>query len=379
MNKTPEQINKDIFRLTKQVYCEDSDEVKAISLGYNACVSQAGRALHRRSFIVDTCTFYLEDYGWHLEESGATAINCTVPRARDSAGEAMLNIAGYYNVILEDPEHFLLVKTVDDIVKAKQEGKVGVIIGSQTCDFINHHDIFASVEVFHRLGLRVMQISYNHHSFAADGCQTGARGGLTREGRQLIRAMEHHGLTVDLSHVSERSTLEAMEYAEKPVIFSHANPMGMYKHIRNITDEQAKKCAATGGVVGVSAYTPTLWDGEHFPTVETVVDCICYNVDLLGIDHVGIGIDSNATAGAYDYSEIAPVAKYLNIGGKKDGLSYKSYMAGRGVKGLFVDGIESLANWPNLADHLLKRGFSEAECRKLMGENWMRVFRETWK
>ena len=100
--------------------------------------------------------------------------------------------------------------------------------------------------------------------------------------------MQKYGITVDLSHVGELSTLEAMDMSERPMIFSHSNPKGLFQHARNITDEQAKKCAALGGVIGVTSYPVTLWDGEHFPTIDTMVDCIDYYADLIGIDHIGL-------------------------------------------------------------------------------------------
>lgn len=370
-------ISAELFKTVKQFYCEDREEVQEISRSYNRDVTEQAKRVHSEAVIIDTCTFNLEDYGWHLQESGVTAINCTVPGVKDTAGDAFRKIADYYEVIA-DNEKFLLVLKADDILKAKAENKIGVIIGAQSCEFTLHHDLAASVEVFAKMGLRVMQIAYNHRSFAADGCYTGTNAGINKDGVALIKAMERAGVTVDLSHVGERSTLEAMDQAAKPMIFSHANPKGMFNHPRNITDEQAKQCASIGGVVGVSAYPITLWDGEHFPTIETFVDCIAYYADLVGVDHVGVGIDSNATAGAYEHREILYFSKLLKNGANKNSLDYKSYEAGRGVKGCFLDGLESLANFVNITDKLLKRGFTEAETKKILGENWLRVFRATW-
>lgn len=378
MSETVDQKQKEIFEITKRFYCEDTPEAREISLEYNKGVSDQARKLHKEAIVIDACTFNLEDYGWHLHEAGATAINCTVPDVKDSAGEAMRKIIDYYQTI-NDNNELTLILTADDIIRAKEQGKTGVIIGAQSCEFVHHHDFHASVEVFSRLGLRVMQIAYNHRTFAADGCYTGSNAGINQDGKKLINAMEKCGVTVDLSHMGERSTLETMEVCTKPPIFSHSNPKGMFNHPRNITDEQAKKCASLGGVVGVSAYPITLWDGEHFPTISTFVECIAYYVDLLGIDYVGIGIDSNATAGAYEHREILYFSKLLKNMNDTNSLGYKSYEAGRGIKGAFVDGIESLANFVNITDYLFKYGFKEDEIKKIIGENWLRVFRQTWK
>ena len=228
------------------------------------------------------------------------------------------------------------------------------------------------------MGLRVMQIAYHHRSFAADGCATGDNAGITNDGRKMIRAMEKYGVTVDLSHVGERSTLEAMDVCRKPPIFSHSNPLGVNKHIRNITDEQAKKCAALGGVVGAVGLTPSLYNGKDFPTIENYMDCIDYYVKLIGIDHVGIGLDSNATMGGYEHRTLMNIHRNYRGPDFKESLEYKGYMAGKGYYSIKLEGLMNMANLPNSTNHLLMRGYGEKDIKKILGENWLRVFRETW-
>lgn len=373
-----EQKFKEIFEISKKFACEDTPEVKNMILAINAGVSREAKRIQEESIIIDTCTFSLENYSWNLKEAGSTALNCTVIGTKDGPAYAMRNIIDYYGSVKSD-KHLMMVYEADDIIKAKREGKVGVIIGAQSCEFVHHNDLAASVSVFHRAGLRVMGIGYNHRTFAADGCYTGTDAGITNDGRKLIRAMQKYGVTVDLSHVGQRSTLEAMDICEAPPVFTHSNPRGLYDHPRNITDEQAKLCAQHGGVIGVCSYAVMLWNGKDFPTIENYVNCIDYFVNLVGIDHVGIGLDSNATIGAYEHRKIIYFSRLLKELQGKESMAYKSYEAGRGYLGECVEGLMNMANMPNIIDHLLQRGYKECDIKKILGENWLRVFRETWK
>ncbi len=378
MEKSIERKFQEVHEWSMKYYCEDTPEAKALSLGYNAAVSDEARRIHRDSIVIDTCSFSLDGYDWHLEQAGLTGLNCTVIGTKDSAGESIRNIIDYVSAIDNTPELMLILKP-DDLLTAKREGKTGIIIGSQSSQFLHHNDIESAVEVFARLGLRVSTLAYNWRTFSADGCYSGSNGGLANDGKILIKAMEKYGVTVDLSHVGERSTMEAMDVCTKPPIFSHSNPLALNNHPRNITDEQAKKCAALGGVIGVTSFPVTLWEpGKPFPTIDNFIDCIAYYADLVGIDHVGFGIDSNANAGAYERRKVVMLSHTTNSMQGQQSLGFVSNEAGRGILAAFPEGLESLANIVNIVDHLLKRGFSETDIKKVIGENWLRVFRATW-
>lgn len=378
MGKNDDQVYKEIYELGIRTWCEENPKIKDLTLSYNQEVSNEAKSINNEAIIIDACTFCLENYNWHLEESNVTGINCTVPGTKDSKGEAVNNIINYYGVI-NDSEKFMLVLTADDIEKAKKEKKVGVIIGSQSCEFMHHDDLYSSTKAFARLGLRIMQIAYNHRTFAADGCYTGTDAGITNDGIILIDAMEKEGIVLDLSHVGNRSTLEAMEVCKKPPIFSHANPNALFPHPRNISDEQAKKCAALGGVIGVSSYSVTLWNKKRFPDINNFIDAIEYYVNLVGIDHVGLGLDSNAQPGAYERKDQLYFINILRKLQGNDCLYYKSYEAGRGYLTMFTEGLLSMANMVNITEHLLKRGFLKNDILKILGKNWLRVFRQCWK
>ena len=376
---TEDQKWNDILRLYKKYLCEDSEEVKNYALSYNQDVSPEARRIHDEAIVIDTSAWNLQSWNWHLEHSGCTAINCTVPDCDSDAGTALRNIIEYY-ALCNEIDQCVMIRNVQDIYEAKKDGKVGIIFGAQNCDFIRHPDIDESVEVFARLGLRVMSIAYNHRTFAADGCATGSDDGITNDGRRMMRAMERNGIVVDLSHVGRRSSLEAIDFCEKPAVFTHSNAYSLYPHYRNITDEQAKKCAERGGVIGVSLYNVITWNGgDKFPTIENVIDNIAYYANLVGIDHVGLGSDSGANPGTYQHRVCTNICHTIRDSLGEQSLMYKSYEAGRGVRGYFIEGCESMANFPNITEHMLRRGFTEEEIKKVQGGNWMRVFTQWWR
>jgi membrane dipeptidase len=372
-----EQSKEQILDAGRKFYCEDNPAIKKKALEINQATSPEARALHQESVVIDACSFFLEDYNWHLAASGVTALNCTVPGVMDGRGEAVKKIVDYHQSI-RNCAQLTLVENTGDIVDAKEEGKIAVIIGAQSCEFIFHPDLHASTEVFARMGLRIMQIGYSHRTFAADGCSTGDDAGLTSQGKTLIDAMNQAGIVVDLSHVGARSTLEAIDCCEKPPIFSHGNPIALFPHPRNITDAQIKRVAERGGVVGACAFPPIHWDQtDRRPGLDTFLDSISYCGDLVGIEHVGIGLDSNAQPGAYDRREL------LSMGQSQSEVSGPNYYLHFHLKGMteesfYSEGIVNLANLPNITDGLLKRGFSREEIRQILGLNYLRVFEQWW-
>lgn len=385
-------MNQELLAIANRYFmsywCENNEENREAALAWNAAISDEARELHKECTIVDACAFYVEKDNWQLRAGCPSALNITVPDVSNpSYGSVVEKLVAMEHAVLASPERFMNILTVDDIAEAKRTGKVGLIFGAQSCDFAKSFDLDASMAILARMGLRIMQIGYHSRSFAADGCDTGTDSGITMQGKALIRAMERSGVTVDLSHVGHRSTLEAMDYAEKPMIFSHSNPKALFDNLRNITDEQAKKCAATNGVIGAVAFSPLLCDETRGASIDRYVDAIAYYADLVGIDHVGVGLDSNVEPGAYSREDAQSMADYyfdptqFSPGCKEyyhDRVE-EALRAGKGRTSVATEGLYGMANYPNLIDHLLKRGFGREDVKKVMGGNFLRVFRDTWK
>lgn len=341
---------------------------------YSIEVSDEAKKLQNDSIIIDGCSFFCEGYDENLKASGITALNITVPDTSADADGAIKAIADYYTVVKRDPK-LLLIETVDDIIRAKNEGKVGIIIGFQNSRPFCHYYLDSMVEVFQRLGTRVSILAYNERNFAADGCIEESNAGLSQQGRELIAAMNHSGILIDLSHTGERSSLEAIDLSEKPCVFSHSNPKVRSNQKRNITDDQIRRIASRGGVVGLTPYPPMNWNGgKVVPTVNDFLDNVEYVVNMAGIDHVGIGTDKEATPGAYPRDVILRELPMLAISVG----DYYNTFSGNG-QAVNLEGFPALAFLPVITQGLLNRGYDESSVRKILGGNFLRIFRDVWK
>src|SRR5687767_312312 len=188
-----------------------------------------------------------------LKESGVNVVNLTLAAHSDGLQEILKQMYANLNLVSAEPERVMQVETVDDIRTAHRENRIGIIFGSQTGTMVGR-DI-SLWTILHKLGLRVSQVTYNERNELGDGCMEPDNRGLTSYGRQAVQEMNRLGIVVNLSHVGERTGLDATEYSKKPVIYSHSNAKALTPSRRNLTDEQMKSCAATGGAVGISSFS----------------------------------------------------------------------------------------------------------------------------
>lgn len=344
---------------------------------YSRQVSDEALELHADAIVIDATSFFLEGHSDLLDQAGVTALNLTVPDVEDDAGGALLKVADHYQLAREDSK-LMLVLDADDIVTAKAEGRVGMILGAQNARHMASKATLA--EVFYRMGMRVSQLSYNDRSFAADGCDTGADAGLSREGRVLVEEMNRVGMVVDISHGGERSVKEAVALSTRPPIASHSNPRGAGADIpRNVDDELVRAIADKGGVIGLSPFPTMLWKGgNERPTVEDFLDAMEYVIRLVGIDHVGVGTDKEATSGAYPRDVRRRLRRrFANASRNADGVGFRDHFPDA-VYNPLLDGFASLGDFPVITQGLMTRGYGEEDIRKVLGLNFLRVFRDNW-
>jgi membrane dipeptidase len=263
----------------------------------------------------------------------------------------------YRHWIRTHPDLFVQVETVDDVDRARREGKLAVAFDLEGMNALNG-DI-GMVDLYYRLGVRQMLFAYNRNNLAGGGCHD-EDVGLTDFGREVIREMNRLGMVVDCSHCSYRTSMEAIEASASPVIFSHANARKLCDHERNIWDDQIKACAATGGVIGVTGVGIFL--GLKGPTVEHLVEHIDHMVELVGAEHVGFGMDSvfhvNKPHQPFTRSrEYWPERQYPDSG----------------------TGYVPPEEAPRLTQALVDRGYSDKDIRGILGENFLRVAKTVWK
>ncbi len=251
---------------------------------------------------------------------------------------------------------YMLAGTAADIEAAHRQGKLAVFFNVEGGNALQGRLSFVSL--FHDLGVRWMLFAYNKTNALAGGCQD-VDEGLTDFGRSVLEEMERVGMLVCCSHIGERSALEVMSRATRPVIYSHSNPAAMWPHSRNISDRAMKSCAQLGGVVGINGIGIFL--GDNDARADTMVRHIDYALDLIGPDHVSIGLDY-----AFDAEEVQDFVK----------AHPETYPPSK-----YPNGIEMLAPeaFPHIAALLLDRGWSPEEVRKVLGGNLLRVARQVWR
>lgn len=339
-------------------------------------VSEEAFALHRESIVIDATSFFCEGYTDLLERSGVTALNMTVPDIEDDAGGATKAIAEHYALVNSDPK-LAFVFNAEDIRTAKSRGDVGLIIGAQNARHMASKMYL--VELFYKMGMRVCQIAYNDRNFAADGSATGVDAGLSHEGRQLVEEMNRVGMVVDISHVGPQSAAEAVEHSTKPPIASHSNPVRAGAKVpRNISDDTMRAIADKGGVIGLSPFPSLVWQGgDTPPTVEEYFDIMEYAINLVGIDHVGVGTDKEATSGAYPREVRLRLRRRFSFSTTTSGgTSLRDKFPDGGSPEL--DGFSSLADFPVLTQGMMDRGFDAESIQKVLGLNFLRVFEDNW-
>ena len=301
-----------------------------------------------------------------LLDAGVSVVNETIANPGDGFREAILDIFDYYCLFEVTKGRSLLIQKPEDIARAKREGKVGIILGFQ--DGTPFEKELAYVPILARLGIRISGIAYNNANAIGDGCFETANRGLTAFGKTVVLEMNRVGITVDLSHVGERTSLDVASASQKPVVFSHSNVKALTDHPRNLTDDQMKAAAGTGGVVGICPHSIFCErDRKVRPTLDAMLDHIDYAANLIGVDHVGLGTDF---FGGQTLGELVFRHKFGRIS--------PWFWAGYTIATKFVSGFETMAGYQNVANGLLRRGYQPADVQKVLGGNFLRVFEQTW-
>lgn len=329
------------------------------------------RRVHEQSTVIDCLGGHIVNpeppvvdgrtYLDRLIDAGITAVNVTLAAHEDDLDDALREMHAHLNLIAARPDKTLLVERVEDIHRAKAERKVGVIFGFQSASPVGTH--FERWAILHKLGLRICQLTYMERCIFGDGCLEPANLGLTAYGRQAVREMNRLGIVIDLSHVGERTSLDAIELSEDPVVFSHSNPRSLGPSPRNITDQQIRACTATGGVVGISPYSEVCHKVPGVrPTIIDYVDHIDRVVELAGPKHVGIG------------SDIFEAHTKLSW----ESQSKRMYRSQWVFETLWAQGFERVADFPEVTRGLVSRGYSDDDIASMLGGNWLRVFERVW-
>jgi membrane dipeptidase len=246
----------------------------------------------------------------------------------------------FYNLVGQS-EVFVMATKTQDILDAKAEGKVAGLLSIEGGEAIEGS--LSVLRNFYRLGVRAMGLTWNQRNDLADGVgEKSARSGLTDLGISVAKEMEKLGMLVDVSHLSESSFWGVHEVAERPYIASHSNARALASHPRNLTDKQIEAIAEKGGVIGVVFCPPFVDDDRAKVSLSRVCAHIDHIKKVAGIDHVGLGSD-------FDGFGVTPGSPQV---------------------------MKDVSQMPQLTEELLNRGYTEEEIKKVLGGNWLRVYKQ---
>jgi membrane dipeptidase len=303
--------------------------------------------------------------------SGLTTMNVTMGIAGvglgvDNFRSMVTTIHGYLCYFELEPARLLHVERADDILRAKREGKLGIIFGCQGLPSKIEDDPNL-LRILHKLGFRIGQLTYNERNSIGCGCLETPDTGLTQFGRVCIRELNHLGIVVDLAHAGPRTAREAINCSQAPVIVSHANVRSLTNNPRNVPDDVLKALAGRGGVVGITAYAPfcELKPGVR-ATLDDVVTHIAYVADHLGVDHVGIGSDF------FEGESLVRFERFFRV-------RYPDVITHYSMDTVYAERFSGVADFPRMTEALVARGFSDEEVLKILGGNFFRVFTQAWK
>ena len=319
-------------------------------------VSEEAAVLHSEALVLDMTMPWLNYLPLdqqieplrRMAASGYTFVSLTLAVDSTSLNKTMHIIAKERAYFLANADKYVLVETVDDIRRAKQEGKLGIGFHFQGTNPVSSD--LNMVETYYKLGVRHMLMAYNKKNAVGDGCSERTDGGLSRFGVALVEEMNRVGMMVDVSHTGYRTSMDVFEVSPDPVVFSHANPLALWDVPRNIRDDQIKACAKSGGVIGFNGCGTFL--GDNITDTETMLRHIDYLAELVGPQHVGIGLDHVS-----------------------DPMALATYMAADWGDDNFADP-EQL---PEITEGLIGRGYSEVDVRGILGENWLNLAQRVWK
>jgi membrane dipeptidase len=323
-------------------------------------ISPQAQQIHNNALVWDTHACFPLNPNSDLTElkrysdTGVNFVSLNIGMDMDSFENVMQVTARFRNYIASHPDRYLLALSVSDILAAKESGKLAIAFDLEGSEPLLGN--INMVSFYYDLGVRQMLLAYNKDNRASGGCMEGNIG-LTDFGKDVIREMNRVGMVVDVTHMGYRATMEAFEVSSKPVIFSHSNPKSLREHARNITDDQIKACAQTGGVIGINGIGDFLGGTSN----ELIVHNIEYVMNLVGPEHVGIGLDY-----VIDKQEVLDYIKNNPDVFPADKIAD------------FISFVEP-EQFPEFTELLFQKGYSEQIISGILGGNFLRVAGQVWK
>ena len=324
------------------------------------------QAIYQRAIVFDglnICNWSREIFE-QWQRGGITGVSATCG-LWEGFRESIANVVQWKKWFEEHSDLILQATSVDDIRRAKREGRTAVLLSWQNTSGIE--DKLDYLRVFRDLGVRKMQLTYNTQNYSGAGYVEANDSGLTGFGREVVSEMGKLGIVCDLSHVGAKTSLDVIEYATVPPCFSHILPAGMKDIKRNKSDALIAELGRRGGIIGLSQFGPFMQKGND-STIDDYVAALDYVIELAGEDHVGIG--SDASQGHARPSEFLEWCNH----DKGYARELTPFGHARVVKPL-----GPLEQRPLLADAIQRAGWREEKMVKVLGENWLNYLERVWQ
>jgi membrane dipeptidase len=284
-----------------------------------------------------------------LRDSGVKVFHPAVDPDDPHPYEAALGwLAGWDRLLAEQAQYLLRIESAADFRRVQTTGKLGILVGFQSSDHFRTPEDVAS---FHALGQRVSQLTYNARNRLGSGCFEPHDGGLTPYGAEIVAAMNRVGMVVDVSHCSERTSLDAFAASRQPVLITHSNCRALAANPRCKSDTVIRAMASQGGVMGITAVTAFV-TGRPPATLDEVLDHFDHVARIAGVEHVGLGSD-------------------LDVSGTDP-------QTGRLLARYEVRGLPPARRVFDLTEGLLRRGYNDGAIALILGGNFERVLSSLW-
>jgi len=322
-------------------------------------------ALYEKAIVVDalSVTDWDEAAFADLERSGYTAIHTSLANRNFAVG--VRELKRWRELFARHSARLVECRRAADIERAKQEGKLAVILGFQNATVIE--DDVGNLDRLHALGARVIQLTYNERNLLGDGCTERTNAGLSDFGIACLERMNELGIAVDLSHCGEATTADGIAFSKKPPAFTHTMCKAIYDHVRAKSDRLLRALADKGGVTGILALGYLLGPGPQ-TSLEDFLRHIDHAVKVCGIDHVGLasdfsirGIQATATRETWYLPRLRVFKPSYRV-------RWPPWIAE----------LDRPERFRTVAHALARRGYKAAEIEKILGLNWLRYFREVF-
>lgn len=304
-----------------------------------------------------------------LAGCGLSATNFTVVGPGADFEKAIAAVAAVAAATERHPDLLIIVRSAADLDRAAREGKVGLLLGFQTTEMFGAD--LARIDIFRRLGVRIMQLTYNDRNLFGDGCLEPGNAGLSRLGREAVERMNSTGVVIDVSHSGDRTTREAIEASKKPILVTHAGCRAVFPHPRNKEDAALKALADRGGVIGIYLM-PFLSAGPGPITPDDLYHHLEHALRVAGEDHVGIGTDQGIEPVADTPEYRRKLAEEVEAR-RKAGVGAPGESAGRPP---FIEEFNRVDRFSRLADDFARRGMRKSVIDKVLGRNFARALAE---